>query len=148
MATFITLVNFTDQGIKGVKESPDRFVAFRTMAEKMGVFVKSAYWTVGNYDIVVTVENDEAVTAALLKIGSLGNIGPRRCAPSPPTNSRRSSPACRDAGERPGGYPALIGSACSASRPERPAISPSTTQQRGSAAVGIDSASARSGISR
>jgi len=75
MATFITLVNFTDQGIKGVKESPDRFVAFRTMAEKMGVSVKSTYWTVGHYDIVVTVEgSDEAVTAALLKVGSLGNI--------------------------------------------------------------------------
>ena len=75
MATFITLVNFTDQGIKGVKESPDRFTAFKAMAEKLGVTVKSAFWTVGHYDIVVTVEgSDDAVTAALLKVGSLGNI--------------------------------------------------------------------------
>ncbi len=76
MATFITLVNFTDQGIKAVKDSPARFDAFKTMAEKLGVSVKSVYWTVGHYDIVVVVEgSDEAVTAALLKVGSLGNIG-------------------------------------------------------------------------
>jgi uncharacterized protein with GYD domain len=75
MATFITLVSFTDQGIKGVKESPDRFAAFKAMGEKLGVSVKGAYWTVGHYDIVVIVEgSDEAVTAALLKVGSLGNI--------------------------------------------------------------------------
>ncbi len=75
MATFITLVNFTDQGIKAVKDSPARFDAFKTMAEKLGVSVKSVYWTVGHYDIVVVVEgSDEAVTAALLKVGSLGNI--------------------------------------------------------------------------
>jgi uncharacterized protein with GYD domain len=75
MATFISLLNFTDQGIRNVKDSPDRLEAFRTMAENLGVTVKSAYWTVGNYDIVVIVEGpDEAVTSALLKVGSLGNV--------------------------------------------------------------------------
>jgi uncharacterized protein with GYD domain len=75
MATFITLCNFTDQGIRSVKESPDRFAAFKAMGEKLGVTVKGVYWTVGHYDIVVVVEgSDEAVTAALLKVGSLGNI--------------------------------------------------------------------------
>jgi uncharacterized protein with GYD domain len=75
MATFITLCNFTDQGIRNVKESPDRFAAFKAMGEKLGVTVKGVYWTVGHYDIVVVVEgSDEAVTAALLKVGSLGNI--------------------------------------------------------------------------
>lgn len=75
MATFITLLNFTDQGIRNVKDSPDRFNAFQTMAEKAGVKVKGVYYTVGHYDIVVIVEGtDEAVTAALLKVGSLGNV--------------------------------------------------------------------------
>ena len=75
MATFITLVNFTDQGIKGVKDSPERFEAFRSMAEKMGVTVKSVYWTLGSYDIVVTVEGpEEAVAAMNMKVGSLGNV--------------------------------------------------------------------------
>ncbi len=75
MATFIVLLNFTDQGIRNVKESPERLNAFRAMAEEMGVSIKSVYYTVGNYDIVTVVEGpDEAVTAALLKVGSLGNI--------------------------------------------------------------------------
>ena len=75
MATYIVLANFTDQGIRNVKDSPDRLGAFRAMGEKLGVSLKSAHYTVGNYDMVVVVEgSDEAVTAALLKLGSLGNI--------------------------------------------------------------------------
>jgi uncharacterized protein with GYD domain len=75
MATYISLLNFTDQGIRNVKDSPDRYEAFRAMAEKMGVKVKSVYYTVGHYDIVVIVEGpEEAVTSALLKVGSLGNV--------------------------------------------------------------------------
>ena len=75
MATFISLLNFTDQGIKNVKESPDRVNAFRAMAEQLGVSVKSVYYTVGNYDIVVVVEgSEEAATTALLAAGSLGNV--------------------------------------------------------------------------
>lgn len=75
MTTFITLVSFTEQGIKNVKDSPDRFEKFRSMAEEMGVSVKSAFWTIGSYDMVVTVEGEEtAAAAALLKVGSLGNV--------------------------------------------------------------------------
>ena len=75
MATFISLLNFTDQGIRNVKDSPARYEAFKTMAEKQGVTVKDIYYTVGHYDLVVVTEGtDEAVTAALLKVGSLGNV--------------------------------------------------------------------------
>lgn len=75
MATFISLLNFTDQGIRDVKESPRRYEAFRVMAEKLGVTLKSGYYTVGHYDLVVVLEgSDEAVTTALLKAGSLGNV--------------------------------------------------------------------------
>lgn len=75
MATFITLVNYTDQGIRNVKDSPDRFNAFREMSERLGLTVTGGYWTVGSYDMVVIVEgSEEAATAALLKVGSLGNI--------------------------------------------------------------------------
>jgi uncharacterized protein with GYD domain len=75
MATFISLLNFTDQGIRNVKDSPDRYEAFRAMAEKLGVRVKDVYYTVGRYDIVAVIEgSDEAVTAALLQVGSLGNV--------------------------------------------------------------------------
>lgn len=75
MATFVSLVNFTDQGIRGVKDSPKRAEAFKATAKKLGVTVKEVYWTVGRYDVVVVMEgDDEAVTATLLKIGSLGNV--------------------------------------------------------------------------
>jgi uncharacterized protein with GYD domain len=75
MATFISLLNFTDQGIRNVKDSPDRYEAFRAMAEKLGVRVKDMYYTVGHYDVVVVMEgSDEAVTTALLKVASLGNV--------------------------------------------------------------------------
>lgn len=75
MSTFVSLLNFTDQGIKDVKESPRRYEAFRMAAEKLGVTVKGVYYTVGHYDVVLILEGqDEAITAALLKTGSLGNV--------------------------------------------------------------------------
>jgi uncharacterized protein with GYD domain len=75
MATYVVLASFTEQGIRSVKDSPDRLAAFKAMAEKMGVTMKSALYTVGAYDMVNVVEgSDEAVTAVLLKLGSLGNI--------------------------------------------------------------------------
>lgn len=75
MSTFITLVSFTDQGIRNVRESPDRFDAFKALAEKAGLKVQGCYYTVGQYDMVVIVEgSEEAATAALLKVGSLGNV--------------------------------------------------------------------------
>jgi len=75
MATFICLLNFTDQGIRNVKDSPDRYEAFRAMAEKVGVKVKGFYYTIGHYDMVLIVEgSDEAAMTAMLKVGSLGNV--------------------------------------------------------------------------
>ena len=75
MATFITFGNFTDQGIGNVRESPNRATAFQELAQKLGVTVKGIYWTVGQYDIAVILEgSEEAVTSALLSVGSLGNV--------------------------------------------------------------------------
>jgi len=75
MATFISLVNFTDQGIRNIKESPNRAEAFTALAAKLGLSVKSIHWTSGAYDLVVVTEgSDEAAMASLLSIGSLGNV--------------------------------------------------------------------------
>jgi len=58
---FISLVNFTDQGIRNVKDSADRFEAFKAMAEKLGGTLKGVYYTMGHYDMVVIMEgSDEA----------------------------------------------------------------------------------------
>ena len=75
MATFITLVRFTDQGIRNVKESPTRFEAFRDLAEQIGLIVRCVYCTTGRYDMVTIMEgSDDAATLAALKVGSLGNV--------------------------------------------------------------------------
>lgn len=76
MAMFISLVNFTDQGIRNIKDSPKRAKAFEDMAKKFGATVKALYWTQGQYDLVVAVEApDEAIMSALmLSIGGVGNV--------------------------------------------------------------------------
>ncbi|MGO8968330.1 MAG: GYD domain-containing protein [Myxococcaceae bacterium] len=75
MATFITLANFTDQGIKNIKDSPERFNAFRAIAEKAGLTIKSVHYTLGQHDMVLITEGpEEAYMAVGLKLGSLGNV--------------------------------------------------------------------------
>lgn len=76
MATFIVLCNFTDQGIRNVKDTVKRAEAFKEMAKAAGMTVKDMYWTLGQYDIVATVEgSDETAIVALgLSLGKAGNI--------------------------------------------------------------------------
>ena len=76
MATFIVLGNFTDQGIRNVKETTKRAEAFKAAAKKVGANVKELYWTMGQYDLVTVVEapDDETATSLLLSAGMLGNI--------------------------------------------------------------------------
>jgi len=75
MATYVVLANFTDQGIRNVKDSPERLSSFRAAAEKLGFSIRHAYYTVGTHDMVVIVEGpDDAITAGLLRLGSLGNV--------------------------------------------------------------------------
>ena len=75
MPTFIILINLTDQGTQNVKESPQRFEAFKEMAEKKGLKVKDVYYTMGQYDMVVIMEGpEEAAMSSLLKVASLGNV--------------------------------------------------------------------------
>ncbi len=76
MATFIVLGNFTEQGIRNIKESPKRTEAFKAMAAKAGVKVKEIYWTLGHYDIVTITEAPDVATATSLglAIASLGNV--------------------------------------------------------------------------
>lgn len=74
MPKYVILVNLTDQGMRNVNESPQRFEAFHAMAEKMGIKVESVYYTQGQYDMVVITEgSEEAGMVSLLKLGSLGN---------------------------------------------------------------------------
>ena len=76
MATFITTLHFTEQGIKAVRDTCERAATFKAAAEKLGVKVTGQYWTLGAFDGVLVLEapNEEAATAALLHLGSLGNL--------------------------------------------------------------------------
>ena len=76
MVTYVVLANFTDQGIRNVKESPKRADAFKQMAKTFGVTVKDLFWTQGRYDVVTIVEApDESSAVSLsLSLGALGNV--------------------------------------------------------------------------
>ena len=76
MVTYVVLANFTDQGIRNVKESPKRADAFKQMAKTFGVTVKDLFWTQGRYDVVTIVEApDESSAMSLsLSLGALGNV--------------------------------------------------------------------------
>ena len=76
MATYVVLVNFTDQGVRNVKDSPKRADAFKEMAKKCGATVKDLYWTQGQYDAVTIVDapDDTTATALAFSVGALGNI--------------------------------------------------------------------------
>ena len=76
MATHIVLINYTDQGIRNVKQIPKMRKAAFSAAEKLGIKVKEAYMTMGAFDVVLIADapNDKAMTAWALSVGSKGNI--------------------------------------------------------------------------
>ena len=76
MVAYVVLANFTDQGIRNVKDSPKRADAFKEMAKTFGVTVKEIVWTQGRYDVVTVVEApDETAAMALgLSLSALGNV--------------------------------------------------------------------------
>lgn len=76
MVTYVVLGNFTDQGVRNVKESPKRADAFKEMAKTFGVTVKEIVWTQGRYDVVTVLEApDEAAAMSLsLSLSALGNV--------------------------------------------------------------------------
>ena len=76
MPNYVVLGNFSDQGIRAVKETGKRAKALRESAKAMGVTVKDIFWTMGVYDVVLTLQapGDEAAASLMMKLGSLGNI--------------------------------------------------------------------------
>jgi uncharacterized protein with GYD domain len=76
MPTYINLVNWTDQGIKNIKEAPQRIDAFKKAVEAAGGKVNGFYVTMGEYDIVtiIDVPSDEVYANIALGTGSKGSI--------------------------------------------------------------------------
>jgi uncharacterized protein with GYD domain len=76
MVTAVMLLNWTEHGIKNVKESPKRLDGVKKLAKVMGGEVKSVYMTLGVYDLVLIVDmpNNDKLASFGLKLGSLGNV--------------------------------------------------------------------------
>jgi len=76
MPNYIVLANFTEQGIRNVKQTTQRAEALKAEAEKLGVKVKDFFWTLGSCDVVTVFEapDDETITRLMLQVGSLGNV--------------------------------------------------------------------------
>ncbi len=75
MPTYVSLINWTDQGIRTVRDTLNRREQTEELAEKHGVKIEQVYWTVGPYDVVIVLEaDDESATAMLLELSSAGNL--------------------------------------------------------------------------
>lgn len=76
MATYVSLIHWTEQGIKNFRDSTRRAEAFTKQVESAGGRVRELVWTVGEYDMVCIADfpDDETGVAALLQVGALGNI--------------------------------------------------------------------------
>ena len=76
MPLYVSLLNWTDEGIRTVKDTVDRAKTAGDLAENLGGSLKDVYWTIGPYDLVAITEfpDDETATAYLYAIAATGNI--------------------------------------------------------------------------
>jgi uncharacterized protein with GYD domain len=76
MPTYIVLVSFTQKGMENIKDSPNRLEAARKLGKSLGGEITAAYYTLGQYDMVVIMEapSNEALMRGMLITGSLGNV--------------------------------------------------------------------------
>ena len=79
MITYIGLLNFTDKGVQGIKDSTKRAAAAKEAAKKFGVNMREIYWTMGEYDLVCVLEadNEASLTAFNLATAMQGNVRSR-----------------------------------------------------------------------
>ncbi|MDP6390568.1 MAG: GYD domain-containing protein [Alphaproteobacteria bacterium] len=76
MGTYISLVNYTEQGIGNIKDAPGRLDAARELLQNLGGELTAMYLTMGSYDLVTVAElpSDEAAASFALQMGSKGNV--------------------------------------------------------------------------
>jgi uncharacterized protein with GYD domain len=76
MPIYISLVSYTQKGIKNIKESPKRLERVKSMIKAAGGELKAFYLTMGRYDIVIISEapNDKVYATTMLAIGAAGNV--------------------------------------------------------------------------
>jgi uncharacterized protein with GYD domain len=79
MPMFICSLNWTDQGIRSVKEAPKRAKAAQELAKKVGVEIKEVYLTSGDDDLLVIIDTPDGDNVAkfALALSSQGNVRTR-----------------------------------------------------------------------
>ena len=72
-------LNWTDQGIRSVKDAPKRSKAARQLAKKVGVEIKQLFLTSGDSDLLVIVDspNGDNVAKFAIALGGMGNVRTR-----------------------------------------------------------------------
>ena len=78
MTTYITLLRFTDQGARNLKDSPTRANAYKDAIKGSGVNVLGQYWTTGEYDgvLILQADTETKVLHAITQLAAAGNIRP------------------------------------------------------------------------
>ena len=76
MPTYVTLMTWTEQGVRDVNATVDRSEQARQAIEQMGGRMSTIYWTQGSHDLVAITEfpDEETAAAFMLSIGKLGNL--------------------------------------------------------------------------
>jgi len=76
MPTYVVLYDWTDQGVRNVRDTVDRYDRAFELADKHGVRLEHNYWTVGSHDVVGIAEapDDESISAFCLALSSGGNL--------------------------------------------------------------------------
>ncbi|MGQ0662406.1 MAG: GYD domain-containing protein [Pseudomonadota bacterium] len=76
MAKYIVLANYTDQGIRNIKESPKRMDSAKELAKTCGVEIKDVSLTIGSHDLVFVMEapDDRTLTRFVLTLTARGNV--------------------------------------------------------------------------
>ena len=76
MAKFVTLYKLTEQGVRNIKDAPERIRQAKSVWEATGGKLLAVYSTMGPYDYITISEseNDEAAAAFSLGVSALGNV--------------------------------------------------------------------------
>jgi uncharacterized protein with GYD domain len=76
MATYVTTIQFTQQGLANLRDTCKRAAALKASARKMGVKITDIFWTMGAFDglVVFDAPDEETATALMLHVASLGNV--------------------------------------------------------------------------
>jgi uncharacterized protein with GYD domain len=91
MATYLLLCNWTDQGIRNIKEAPQRRQRATQLAEQLGCKIIGVFMTMGAYDLALRVEapDDETIARLALSIGAQGNLRTTTLKAFPPEEFER-----------------------------------------------------------